>query len=984
MAEQRPPALFSIPAGVPFARHFAATLLQQNQANPHKLAEIRLFLPTRRACRIVRDEFLRLSEGAALILPRMQALGDLDEDGLGIEIAALSGVESARALPPAMPPLRRKILLARMIGKAWPDYGDHPEQALALAEALGRLLDRIHTEGLDIKNLPDLVDREKFAAHWQITLDFLTIIAQVWPDYLAETGAIDAADRRNRLLHLLADHWQAYPPSGPVYAAGSTGSIPATARLLGVIARLPQGAVILPGLDPDTDAKSWEALDDTHPQATLKTLLHSLGMDRKDVRRWGALPETGSAPPRTLLAREMMRPAATTDRWRDLARSRTLLQQNLAGLERIDCPTAQDEARVISLIFRYVQHNQPLTAALVTFDRDLARRVAAACRRWGLEIDDSAGQPLIATPAGGFIRLTAEACAGKLAPVPLLALLKHSLAGAGMPPADYRGAVRRLDVKPLRGPRPGPGFEGLRARAGETEPALLAALDSALAPFLALDDGQRHPFPAFVAAHLQALEAMAATPEQPGAARLWAGEDGEEAALFFSSLLQNAGEMPLLRMADYPPVLTGLMAGVSVRPRWGTHPRLTILGPLEARLVQADIMILGGLNEGSWPPAAETDPWMSRPMRSRFGLPSPERGIGLSAHDFVQGFCAPRVILTRAERQGTAPTIPARWLQRLDAVLEAAELGLPRTDWLDKAASLDRAAAPIRISRPAPTPPVEKRPVCLSVTEIETWMRDPYALYAKHVLNLKELDLIDESPDAAERGTVIHAALEAFTRTFPESLPEDAYIQLCQIGHNLIDAQIQDPRTRHFWGVRFDKMAEWFVSHEHTWRMQARTGQMEIMGTMTLPESGFTLRGKADRIDVLAEGGAAIIDYKTGTAPSEKEINAGFSPQLPLEAAMLRAGAFPDFPESRVGYMGHWLVGGSRAQGENPVKGDPDDLADAALEGLRGLIERFADPATPYYSLPRPGIRPRHSAYNHLARVQEWAVLDNGNDGSEG
>ncbi|MGZ9108938.1 MAG: double-strand break repair protein AddB [Micavibrio sp.] len=970
------PTLFNIPAGLPFGDSFAAVLLQQNQDHPEKLAETLVLLPTRRACRIVREAFLRQSGGVALLLPRMQTLGDVDEDSLSLEIAAL-GQTDALNIPPALSPMRRRVILVRLIMQR-AEYRHHPDQALALADALAQLIDRIHTEGLDMAALPSLVGGD-FAQHWQITLDFLTIISEKWPEILAAHNAIDAAERRNLLLVAMARHWEQHPPPHRVIAAGSTGSIPATAALLKTIASLPQGSVVLPGLDQQMDETSWRAIDDTHPQATLKTLLEKIGIGRDGVRPWPSLQP--HAFDRNILAREVMRPAATTESWRDLSKNAAPIVAALNNLQRIDCATAQEEARLISLIFRHVQHTKNRTAALVTFDRDLARRVAAICTRWGLQIDDTAGQPLATTKIGSYLALCAGICVEQLAPIPLLALLKHHHAGGGADLSSFRSLVRQLDYAALRGPRPGPGLMGLRERIAEkhgTLSPLIDRLELCFAPLLALCDGQYHPFRALLDAHLAAAEAFADGKQQKGADRLWTGEDGEAAALFLSDLRDHAGDLPDIRADQYVPMLQTMMRGLSVRPAYGAHPRLMIMGPLEARMIQADLVILSGLNEGSWPPAAQADPWMSRPMRKSFGLPSPERGIGLSAHDFVQGFCAKEVILTRAERAGTSPTIPSRWLQRLDTVLAASGLALTKTDWLAQARNLDHPADFIKINRPAPKPPAAKRPVQLSVTEIETWMRDPYAIYARRILDIKPVDPVDQKPDASDRGTILHETLEQFTKKYPHTLPDTAYDDLTRMGHTALDEKISDPKTRHFWGIRFDQAARWFFDHEIGWRSDSMPLATEVQGVLPLPGLNFTLTAKADRIDSLKDGsGLAVIDYKTGAHPTEKQVVAGLSPQLSLEAAMVREGAFPELPASPPAYLGYWKLGGGRGGGkETRLKASPDALADQALLGLENLVRVFANDETPYYSLPRPACKPKFQNYAHLARVQEWAVLD--------
>jgi len=982
----------TIPAGLAFADIFAAKLLQQYADKREKLTEILVLLPTHRACRMVRDAFLRQSGGAAILLPRLQAIGDLDEADMGLEwMARPHENPSILTIPPAMPSLQRNLILTRLIQAKNPEQS--PDQSLALAEALGTLLDRMHTEGLAMESLRDLVREEGLAQRWQETVQFLDIILQSWPAILSEQGMIDAADRRNRLIAALAQHWTENPPATPVILAGSTGSIPAVRDLIKVIAGLPNGQVVLPGLDTGMDAASWAAVDDTHPQGTLKNLLHHLGLNPSNVPFFD---DVFAAPIRTPLIREVMRPATTSGAWRDLAKPDKIapIAQGLTNLARIDCASAEEEAALIALIFRKIQHQPGKTAALITADRGLARRVAGACARYDLTIDDSAGQFLHTTRIGGFLNFCAATALENFAPVPVLSLLKHRDTALGLAPGDFRKAVRRLDMV-LRGPRPAAGMDGLRARA-EADPdldILLQALNVALDPLLQVAATGKAPFATWIRAHIETAEAVARSTEQSGASRLWGGEDGEAAANFLGTLLTHAGMMPDMDGDTYQRVMTQLMRGVQVRTIWGAHPRLSILGPLEARMVNADLVILGGLNEGVWPGAAEEDPWMSRPMRKDVGLPSPERQAGLAAHDFTLGFCATETIITRSTRLGNAPTLPSRWLQRLDTVLAAAGLSLGQTEWLERLRARDHAAHPTPTQRPGPCPPVNIRPKRLSVTEIERLMRDPYGVYARHVLNLQEIDIVDKSIGPADRGTILHTILERFVSAHKERLPDDAYASLIVLGTGILEAEITDVRTRHFWSVRLRNMAEWFISHENGWRTQARPEALEIKGALTLPGSGpgmdFTLIAKADRIDrYIGHAGDSnqrdyiIIDYKSGAIPRKEDILLGLSPQLPLEAGMVQSGAFEGLPPGPVQALSHWDIGGSTSGGKaHDVKDDDiPALANAALNGLADIVRVFQDPATPYYSIPRMAVAPRYNPYAHLARVQEWAVLDDGGD----
>lgn len=986
--------LYTLPPELPFVDALAAGILDRVGADPLALSRATVLLPTARAVRSLREAFLRLSDGRPVLLPRLSPLGEVDADEAALSLEGLAGGAGGLAVPPAVTPLRRQLLLARLILRA-EGLAATTAQAARLAAELARLLDQVQTERLSFERLQALVPAD-YAEHWQVTLTFLEIVTRLWPDVLAEEGGADPAVERDARLLALARAWELRPPPGPVIAAGSTGSIPATADLLAVVARLPQGAVVLPGLDRELDDATWAGLDESHPQFGLKRLLERLGADRSDVAPW-PVPAAGplAVAPRSPAARarllaEALRPAETTEAWRALP---ALPAGTLAGVTRIDAPTPQEEAGVIALMMRQALETPGRTAALVTPDRALARRVAMALRRWGVEVDDSAGRPLAQTPVGSYLRLLADFAAAPT-PVGLLALLKHPLSAGGMDPLEFRGHARALERAVLRGPRPGEGFAGLRRALEAAEPRRFdnPAERQSLAGFLhelerrigglcaAAADGAR-PLADWIELHGQAAELLAGTARQPGALRVWAGDDGEAAARFLREAAEAARGFPDLRGADYAALLEVLLAGRAVRPRFGLHPRLHILGLMEARLQQFDLMILGGLNEGTWPPATAADPWMSRPMRAAFGLPAPERQIGQTAHDFAQAAGAAEVVLTRSERVEGTPTVPSRWLLRLDTVLEAAGLPrLPERDarhWLALQAALDWPERVRPCPPPAPTPPVEARPRRLSVTQVETWMRDPYAIYARHVLKLQALEPIDADPGAAERGQFIHKALDAFVRAHPRTLPPDALEQLRRFGREAFGPLLEQPTIRAFWWPRFERIAEWFLALEAERRRQVAVLATEVKGRLLLdgPAGAFALTCVADRIDRLPDGSLALVDYKTGTPPPPKDIELGFAPQLPLEALIAQEGGFEGLDAAPVGELAFWKLTGGEPAGEvRPVKGDLADLVEQAREGLSRLIALFDDPATPYRSQPRPGWAPRFSDYGHLARIAEWSA----------
>ncbi len=981
---ERPPNVYTIRPGLPFVDALAAGIEETIGDEPSILAAVTILLPTRRACRSLTDAFLRRSAGRPLLLPRMLPLGDIDEDELALGGADETALFANTEIPPAISPLRRQLLLMRVIHALYRTDPVPADQAARLAAELARLLDQVHTERLDFRRLPDLVP-DRFAEHWEITLKFLSILTDAWPRVLAEEGCVDPAERRNLVLEAQARAWLKTPPKDRVIAAGSTGSMPATAELLAVVARMPRGALILPGLDTAADDDTWTALKPTHPQYGMARLLARLGLDRRDVRPWPAGGVGGTPPERAALIARALRPAATAGSDREPPPPP---ERALASVRRIDAPGPEEEARTIALIMRGTLEHPEKTAALVTPDRPLARRVARELERWNVEVDDSAGRPLAETPPGAFLRLTARMVAEDAAPVPLLSVVKHPLAACGLFPAQFRARVRHLERTVLRGPRPPPGFAGLtaavQAKGGEPELMdILARLTEAVDAFAALFAAGTATIRDLLRAHMDMAERLAASHAETGAERLWAGEAGEAAAGFVAELNEAADGCDPLATDAYPALLDVLLAGRVVRPRYGRHPRIAILGPLEARLQQTDVMILGSLNEDTWPPKTHASPWMSRPMMREFGLPLPERRIGLSAHDFAQAFSAPEVWLTRSSRMAGSPTVPCRWLLRLENVIQMAggsETARGAGPWLRWQANLDAPERVRAIDPPEPRPPVTARPRRLSVTQVETWMRDPYAIYARHILKLRALDPIDADPTAADYGARIHRALDEFVAKHPGPLPANAanaIDALLEAGREAFGGLLEQPAIAAFWWPRFERIARWFVDVERDRRAGIQASFTEVEGTMTIdvPEDPFAVTAIADRIDLLADGSLAIIDYKTGAPPSEKEVKAGFAPQLPLEAAIAEAGGFTGIAARAVSDLTYWRLSGGEPAGQQiTLKTEPRELAGDAIDGLRALVTEFDMEATPYRSRPSPAAAPKFSDYEHLARVKEWSA----------
>ncbi|HQT76551.1 MAG TPA: double-strand break repair protein AddB [Rhodopila sp.] len=995
--------LYTVPPHTPFLDAIARGWLARGD-DPLTVSRGLILLPTRRSARALADAFLRVREGRPMLLPRITALGALDEAPL-----TLAG---ALDLPPAVEPMHRLAALSRLI-LAMNGHGGAPrtaDRAWLLARELASLMDEAERAGIDLaERLPDAAD-PAFAAHWNETLTFLHIVTNAWPAWLAENGVMNPAARQAALLEAQARAWEDHPPDHPVLIAGTTAGIPAVARLLRVVARLPAGQVVLPHLDLAMDAAAWDALEPSHAQAGLARLLADLGATRGDVQPWphvtdGLVPDHRFA----VLSRAML-PAVALHDWMDRA------PVPVDGLSRLTAADQQQEAQAIALVLRDALETPGARGALVTPDRDLAGRVAAALLRFGIIADDSAGEPLGDTPPAVFLRLLVRAVADHLAPVPLLAVLKHPLAAAGLTPMACREAARTLETLCLRGPRPAEGIKGLRkavaqtgtktgaktraktgdTRAGDTRlTEFLARLETCLEPALRFETAMAIPPAEALTAVIQAAERLAATPDSDGPARLWAGEEGQALAERLATVRDAVGILPDLQRGTLPGLLDAVLEGAVVRSRralrgrGGTeHPRIFIWGLLEARLQAADLIVLGGLAETVWPPMAEPGPWLSRPMRAKVGLPAPEEAVGQAAHDFLSACCsAPQVVLSCPVRRDSAPAVPARWLTRLDMFLAGRDGALaehPAAGW---ARALDLPSGdPVPVRPPQPRPPLHLRPRRLSVTAIETWLRDPYAIHARHILKLEALAPLDQGTDASDYGSIVHAGLHRFLEANGANWPADAAARLRTDMANALGSAGLRPALVAWWAPRLERIADWIAAVETARRQERPPVRIaaEVAGGIDLVRPGgvFRLHGRADRVEVYEDGTLAILDYKTGRPPTQNEVDAGLAPQLLLEAAIAAEAGFPDLAGTAAQLIYWHLSGGIEPGKAYPLFRDatasiPDAVAQAT-ERLCALIDDFDRPERAYLSRPHPDHGARFSDYEQLARVAEWSSAGGG------
>lgn len=969
MAEGRRPRIYTIPAHRAFADALVAGLMRRHGGEALGLARGLVLLPNNRAKIAITEAFVRAS-GGGLVLPRLVAIG---ADDLGEAIgAALDPADDALPVPPAIAPLARRMILSRLVQE---ERGDlDAAEAVRLAGELARTLDQLIVEEVPPSRLAELDLAPELSEHWQRALASFRVVLDRWPGELARLGRIDLAERRARLLSRLAGRWDEAPPAGFVCAAGITDSAPAVARLLRGIAFLPKGMVVLAGVDTAMPEEEWEALGphpederrraiEVHPQFHLKLLLERIGVARGEVTTWRDGSDFDASAARGRAIANALAPADFTGKWTGLAAA----DRRLAGVRAAEFANPAGEAQAIALALRGALETEGRTAALVTPDRALARRVAAHCKRWDIGIDDTAGRPLSILPPGTLLGAIAEAAAQDFAPLALLTLLKHPLVRAGDQRAAWLDGVRRLD-RALRGPRPAPGLSGIDARMGEDR--WWSETRALLAPIAAELGAADRPFAGRISALREAAQALAGD-------EAWRGPAGRAAADLLAELEAEAEAGPrAVSLDDLAPLIRLLMDEVAVRPAQGGHPRLAIYGLIEARLQSADLMILGGLNEGVWPGTPAPDPWLAPRIRAALGLPGLERRIGVAAHDFGQGLGAPEVLLTRARRDSRSPTLASRFWLRLEA-MAGKDFARARDleGWVD---ALDRPPRHLPASRPAPSPAKEQRPREISVTQVDRLKADPFAFYAQRILRLNPLDPVDADPTAAWRGTAVHEVLEKWAKE------DDCAIEkLRPRALAMLDDPAAHPLLRALWQPRLIAAIDWIANRLAQQRAEGRNVlRVEEKGAAEI--AGVKLSGKFDRIDRAADGSLVIVDYKTGKAPSPLAVREGFSMQLGLLGAIAEAGGFDGIAGTAGGFE-YWSLAKYRdefGQVTSPV--DPagkngrivtGEFVERARRTFTAAAEQWLTGDEPFVAKLHPEYAP-YADYDQLMRRDEWYGRD--------
>lgn len=965
------PHLFALPPGVDFARALVDGLLSRyGDLPPQEFARIRLIVNTERMQRRVTDI---LAAGPPRLHPQIETL------------SSLMGGPEALMFPPAVSPLRRRLEISQFVDRllaAEPSLA--PRAALFdLSDGLARLFAEMHGEGVTPEAIRRL-DVSDISGHWARSLRFLDIVT---PFFESVKETPDPESLQRALFSLLAQKWQANEPSDPIILAGSTGSRGATLILMEAVARLSEGAVVLPGFDFDLPDAVWQGMghalySEDHPQYRFKAVMDRLGLGKADVEAWSdaAAPN----PERNKAISLALRPAPVTYQWRIEGPRLSDLRKAMGEVTLIEAPSPRAEAETIALRMR-LAIDEGRTAALITPDRLLTRQVAAALDRWNIAPDDSAGQPLHLSPPGRFLRHVADILAADLSSEALLVLLKHPLAASGEDRGNHLVWTRELELylRPKGVPSPSPAdLLAWAERSGGPHEGREVWAKWVGAIFCAQRRTEKATLADHLDCHLGLAKAIAAGPAGQPSADLWDKDAGRKAAKLVSDLAANADAAGEMSAGDYAVLFSSLLREVEVRDRDAGHPQALILGTLEARVQSADLVILGGMNEGVWPEAPAPDPWLNRRMRAEAGLLLPERRIGLAAHDFQQAVAAPEVWISRAIRSDEAETVASRWINRLTNLLSGLEpnggtraledMRARGKDWIARAAveaAPEKGIPPAK--RPSPRPPANHRLTELSVTQVQRLIRDPYAIYAERILRLRALDPLSPSADAPLRGTIIHAMLHRFVFAGPAPDTEGARDALLGIAREELEAHCPWPTVRRMWLAKFAEAADWFLETETERLRIGRPLTGETSGHIEIAAPPLKLKAKPDRIDRQPDGAVMIYDYKTGKVSSVPQ-QVAFDKQLLLQAAMAEQGAFTAAGKAKVAGA-EFIALGARKIVPAPLEQCP---VDETWAFFLKLLRHWADVKNGFTARQAMTSTKDTSYYDHLARFGEWNTSD--------
>lgn len=902
------------------------------------LSEWTVYLPTRRSCMVLEETLFQKNPQTSFILPRIVALGETTPEELILMSSEL--VEELSLLPAVIRPSRRRLLLATLIEKfRYSERGMGADLALKWADKLTAILDEMRTHDVNLKTLKEIGPVSGHAEHWEKIHTFLSLVSNHWDSILEEEQAVESITWQKRILDAYAHFLKTQGTRKPIMIAGSLGTIPSTANLIQAISKLPNGVVVLPGLEK---IKQKEPVSPRHPQFFLFALLEKLDINPCHVEY---LTDTQHFD------------TDTSCHKKSEFQGIEIQCENLSYMEASD---QAEEARLVAISIRKALEEGKKKIVCVATDQALLKRINTELEVWDIVPLSPQSRSLIDTNLGSFLHLVTLGLSNPFPVVALASLCKHALSKK----TEDWNLFERYILRKWTGSY---SLQALDYAVQRAENQMDLDTWNQVADFynqlkkLLMDRDGTHSLKYYLKKIDTFLRWLAEHDEPAESLFLILCPEEAESFQTLWEDLHKSGDLEIVHPQNLSDVFFTLLQQPYQALVGGHTQEVLLLPPADARFIDADLKILAGLNEGVWPLEPPKDPFFTYNMRQSLKLPPLESKIGQSAHDFLSCLCGPGdKLITRSLRIGGVPSIPSRFLSYLHLGLKRKGLKLHSSNEL-KQWSRDLYLPPQKITLgiPAPCPPANLRPNRLSVTEIGLLLKDPYSIYAKHILKLTELNFFSNQHQYRSFGIFVHECLHEWNRDFNKT-EAPSFLNRAKFLFGLHFGSWEENR---FWWEKFLNLLKW-VSLQSPWSNTVT----EIRGEIVLPigDHLFTLFGKADRID-WNEQSLRIIDYKTGGVPSGSSVKSGESPQLLLEALIFYKNGFSGLPIAPLTSLEYW---GVLTEEKVILKDDLNLFISNIEQRLQKLMTSFLNDSTPYLSYPKGKLS--DYSYDHLSRFQEW------------
>ncbi|MDD2840480.1 MAG: double-strand break repair protein AddB [Rickettsiales bacterium] len=960
--------IFNIESGFDFLSRVADFAVEKANGDL-ALSNWTILLPSRRSCNELKRIFLEKS-GGAILLPKIKAIGDIDYDDLLLKQFNSDDFNEFVEFSSNTSRVKYKILLIKELLK-WSKLSNKElfknaniEQISNLALELEKFLNEVVKSGLNLDNLDKEVVDDEYSKHWQEILSFLQNFGKKWNKFVEENNIISTLSFKTKMIEFNAKFFEKNKPTNPIIIAGVNGNVRAVSELIKNLIKYDNCYFIFKGLDKNLSDVEWEKINIFHPQYYFKNLLKFINFERLVVKNIGV----GEKNKLGLALSYSMLPYFYTYKWQDKL---ALNEQDLKNISKIECDGSFEELNVISCILKYNHEISEKTMAVITTDENFANRLEIKLDNLGLKVNNAFGNKISRTEFVKYLFLIIDVIKSDFETIALLSLLKHRFSLFGYEKEELNNLIMKLEDDILRG-YGNIGLKGILKRINDKiDGDELKLFFEKIVNFLKFKNNKT--FTETLKNHIKIAEVIASNNNTDSSNIFYSNEkNGDEVLNFFNELIIESEEYGEVKdINEYSYLLDYLIAENSYVEKYTMHPTISIISPQEARLIKYDLVIISNLNDGSFPPHITTDPWMSKSMRKNFGLAEKEEIIGAYAYDFVELLNNNEIILTRALKDGGVPTTKSKYLMRLETFLSCQDLKIQENSiWKEVFKVMNRVDEKKTINRPKPTPPLNERPKELYATKIEKLINNPYDIYVEKILKLKRKENFYEDKIFAVFGSAVHEALENYIKNYDSLNKDKLFEELIKFGKISFEKHFVNEISRELFFVRFINIAKWFIREDEAIRQSGYKVFAERIEKYHFEDLNFTIAGKIDRIEESEAGNINIVDYKTGTAPTQAEVKSGNKPQLSIEAVILSNQG------KKVEKLAYWVIKGKNSEEIKNIKVDIDELTAKAEDGLKKLITYFNEFEHSYiatcYELAN---RQYSSDYKHLSRVEEWGYL---------